>query len=129
MRKIQSKEGALEKARENTAPIEVQQAVEDTQEPVPAEDSSADGNTNEVCTFGEVEAPTGAMAGDKLCQVVVPDGVSEGDLFRVKLTPEVQHMLSHSDVEDTQKLAEGSTDEDSSDEDSFDEDSSDGDTQ
>ena len=69
------------------------------------------------------------MAGDKLCQVVVPDGVSEGDLFRVKLTPEVQHMLSHSDVEDTQKLAEGSTDEDSSDEDSFDEDSSDGDTQ
>lgn len=112
MRKIQSKEGAFKKTREKTAPIEVQQAVEDTQEPVPAEDSSADGNTNKVCTVGEVEAPTGAMAGDNdsdklqvmisstACQVVVLDGVSEGDLFRVKLTPEVQHLLLQSDVEE-----------------------------
>ena len=35
MRKIQnqSKEGDFKKAKENTVPIEVQQAVEDTQEP------------------------------------------------------------------------------------------------
>mgnify|MGYP000158917308 CR=1 FL=1 len=85
-----------------------QQDVEDNQEPV--EDSPADGNMNEEGEY-EVMVPTGAMAGGKLqvmigsiaCQVAVPDGVSEGDLFRVKLTPEVQHLLSQSDVEDTQE--------------------------
>ena len=42
MRKIQSKEGAFKKARENTAPIEVQ-----NHEPVPAEDNFANVNENE----------------------------------------------------------------------------------
>ena len=47
MRKIQSEEGAKKKARENTAPIEVQQ-----HEPVPAEDNFANVNEN-----GEFELP------------------------------------------------------------------------
>ena len=60
---------------------------------------------NEECEY-EVMVPAGAMAGDEMSvmigsntfEVVVPDGVKEGESFRMVLAPEdLQHLLSQQD--------------------------------
>ena len=63
--------------------------------------------------------PTGAMAGDEMSvlignntfEVVVPDGVKEGESFRMVLAPEeLQHLLSQQDA--AEKISDKQTRQD-----------------